>query len=218
MQKLIERYPQPEHLNWADFRGWSAVTEAAANGRLDVLRLLIDKGANADATDENRRNILHVAGLRGHMDIVRFVLNIRPGMLNAIDAFSATPLLLSLDQQRVEVAQILISKGADLTKQDREGYTPAHVATLAGLVDVLRMLRAVDKKVLEAADYRGFTPLLLAAGQGNGEVGFRAREATAVPSGVANHLFVQIKNRLSSTSSAKVLTRLASTGSAAMPS
>jgi ankyrin repeat protein len=173
VQKLIERYPQPEHLNWADFRGWSAVTEAAANGRLDVLRQLIDKGANADAADENRRNILHVASLRGHMDIVRFVLNMKFGMLNAVDAFNATPLMLALDQQRVEVANFLISKGADLTKQDREGYTPAHVATLAGLMDVLKMLRAVDKQVLESADYRGFTPLLLAVGQGNMEVRVR---------------------------------------------
>lgn len=129
--------------------------------------MLIDRGANADASDENRRNILHIACLRGHMDIVRFVLNVRPTMLNTVDAFSATPLLLALDQQRVEVASFLISKGADLTKQDREGYTPAHVATLAGLVDVLRMLRAADRNALEAADYRGFTPLLLAAGQGN---------------------------------------------------
>jgi serine/threonine-protein phosphatase 6 regulatory ankyrin repeat subunit B len=169
-QKLIERYPQIEQLNWADCRGWSSLIEAAANGRLDFVRLLLDKGANLMARDENGRNILHIAALRGHIDVVRFLLNLKKEMIDTVDAFGATPLLVALDQARVDVAGLLIIKGADLKRQDREGLTPAHVATLAGTVEILKVLSRSDKAILEAVDFRGRTPLLIAAGQGNLDV------------------------------------------------
>lgn len=166
-EKLVERYPQAEHLNWADFRGWSALIEAGANGKLDTVRFLLDKGANIMATDENRRNVLHVASLRGHLDVVRFLLNLKKELVNTVDAFGATPLLLALDQARSDVAAHLVSKDADIKCHDREGFTPAHVATLAGTIDTLKLLCTKDKSVLEAKDFRGRTPMLLAAAQGN---------------------------------------------------
>lgn len=47
---------------------------AAAEGAHEVVKLLLEKGANIDKLDENNRNCLDIAISRGHREVVRVLL------------------------------------------------------------------------------------------------------------------------------------------------
>lgn len=181
VKMLLHHYPQDEHLNWADGRGWTALTEACSNGYLPIVNFLIEKGAKADHTDESKRTALHIAALRGHVEVCGALLAVKPELLDATDYFSATAMLLALDQQRIPVLEFLMMRKPDLAKGDKEGYTVAHVAALTGTVSVLRAVAIADRDQLEAVDYRGRTPLLLAAQRGQLEsIKFLASEGVSL--------------------------------------
>ena len=48
--------------------------QAASEGHLEVVRLLVENGANVNARDENGRTPLFRAADEGHLDIVRLLV------------------------------------------------------------------------------------------------------------------------------------------------
>jgi ankyrin repeat protein len=96
--------------------------------------------------------------------------------LDATDYFSATALLLALDQQRLPVVELLMMRKPTLNKADKEGYTLAHVGALTGALPILRTLAVAEHELLDTADHRGRTPLLLAAQRGQIEVGIESEK------------------------------------------
>jgi ankyrin repeat protein len=168
---LLHHYPQTEHVNWADSRGWTALIEACSNGYLQIVNFLLEKGARADHTDETKRSALHIAALRGHVEVCGCLLAVQPSLLDATDYFSATALLLALDQQRLPVVELLMMRKPTLNKADKEGYTLAHVGALTGAIQILRTLAVAEHELLDTADHRGRTPLIRAAQRGQMEVG-----------------------------------------------
>lgn len=174
IKMLIHHYPQPDHVNWADSRGWTALIEACSNGYLPIVNFLLEKGARPELTDETKRTALHIAALRGHVEVCGCLLAVMPALLDATDYFQASALLLALDQQRLPVVELLMMRKPALNKADKEGYTIAHVAALTGAISLLRTLAVADHELLEAMDHRGRTPLLLACQRGQIEVRFES--------------------------------------------
>jgi ankyrin repeat protein len=169
VKTLLSRYPQMEHVDWADGRGWTALMEASSNGCTEVVKFLLEKEARVQLVDESFRNAVHIAALRGHVAVVDQLLSSRPDLINETDALGASALLLSVDQVRLPVSELLIARGAEF-KADKEGFTVGHIAALAGMIDVLDMLNKKDRRLLDQAENRGRTPLLLAASKGNVDV------------------------------------------------
>ena len=61
----------PENINFRDPLGWTALHVAVFLERVDVLRLLIDSGANIFATTRLGHTALHFACFRGLAGVVR---------------------------------------------------------------------------------------------------------------------------------------------------
>jgi len=73
--------------------GWRPLHFAANNGHVDVVRFLLEKGANVNAQDHRGRTPLHLAALDGHVDVVRFLLE-KGANVNAQDHRGRTPLCI----------------------------------------------------------------------------------------------------------------------------
>ena len=114
------------------------------------------------------RTSLHYAALWGFHFIVEFLVIERSQNVRS-RGFSdnVTPLHLASEKGQVEVARMLIERGADEAAQNEYGDIPLHLASRKGEVEVVRMLieRGAD---VAAQNKDGDTPLHLASQ--NGEV------------------------------------------------
>jgi len=76
---------------------------------------------------------------------------------------------MALNQKRTAVAELLITKGADVNAKNKDGITPLHLAAAFGEKDVAEKLLA-RKAEVNARDNDGGTPLHYAVAQGREDV------------------------------------------------
>ncbi|KAJ0424770.1 ankyrin repeat-containing domain protein [Aspergillus carlsbadensis] len=104
----------------ADWRDpYSPLMVAAMNGRAEIVRILLEQGANAYLTDSNGLTALAVAAQRGWIDAVLELLQgqpaVAPPMVNLIDLpdhWNRTPLFHATVTGNFAVAAILLAHGS----------------------------------------------------------------------------------------------------------
>ena len=128
--------------------GTTPLLRAAKAGDVPVVKLLLEKGANAKAATRN--------GVNGIM-IAANVATREEDMTGR----SKT------QREAIETIQMLLAAGVDINASDTQGRTAAHGAALWGLTDVVRFLHKNGAQ-FDVKDKRGFTPLDTALGQAGG--------------------------------------------------
>ncbi|MSR64427.1 MAG: hypothetical protein EXS18_01445 [Verrucomicrobiae bacterium] len=104
--------------------------------------------------------ILSAAGT-GDTVKVAHLLEANPSAVNARDSFSKrTPLHFATEKGHLDVAELLLKKGADINAQDYMGMTPLHWAVDRQQKDVVEFLIA-NKAQLDVTNEKGDTPLQL---------------------------------------------------------
>ena len=110
---------------------------------------------------------LHYAAFCGLHDIAKILATEYPNDVNSQSLDDAsTPLHLTSRQGHVEVARMLVGRGANMSAQDEDGRTPLHWACREGHVDMARMLVERGADVL-AQDKDRWTPLHGASREGH---------------------------------------------------
>ena len=107
-----------------------AATDA---GHVDMVRLLLDRGANVGAKLRNGQTALHAAASRGRADLIALLLD-RGAQVNAPDRTRATPLHHAVQGYSSDVpghVTVLIERGAAVDARDEEGRTPLHHAAMS---------------------------------------------------------------------------------------
>jgi ankyrin repeat protein len=100
---------------------------------------------------------LHAASFKGHLQVVRYLL--QHGVdVNARDSGQETPLLLASFQGRGDVVQCLLDYGANVDLRDQFLNTPLNLAADWRHFDVVRLLLEHNADV-NSQENRGLTPL-----------------------------------------------------------
>ena len=132
----------------------------------EILRLLLDNGADINAGDDMGETGLHK--LMWQYDTPKPLLEafLKAGAnVNIEDKDQQQPLYEVCMQGSDEGCRMLLEHGADVEHADHEGTRAMHAAAANGCYDCEKLL--IEKKVsLIATDKRGRTPLWLAASNG----------------------------------------------------
>ncbi|CAK9051210.1 unnamed protein product [Durusdinium trenchii] len=141
---------------------------AAARGYLEVVRLLLEAGADVNAEDQDGSTALMIAAHNRHLEVVRVLLEAGADK-NAARQDGATALFAAAFSGQLEVVRMLIEAAADKNAATAEGGTALMTAAFHGHFEVAQLLldAGADKN---AAMQDGSTALMFAAGSGHLEV------------------------------------------------
>jgi ankyrin repeat protein len=139
--------------------GKTPLNEAAANGQVKAVRLLLSRGADASLADKSGVTPLDNAARLNYGEIVS-------ALLPAQNAIAADLLTNAVLEGQSDIARLLIEHGADVNARGKSGSTPLGEAALKGRVELARLLLEHGARV-DAVNRFGSTPLHDAALSGN---------------------------------------------------
>ena len=157
-------------INMKDERGLTPLIIGAALGQTEIVKLLLEKGADVNARD-NRIGAMAimVASDKGHVDIIKLLIE-NGADINAKDNNSSTPLMIAAEKGQVKAAKFLIENGADINAGNNLlGAMPIGIASDKGHVDIIKLL-IENGADIGAKDKNGATPLMIAAEKDQPEV------------------------------------------------
>ncbi|CAJ0946817.1 unnamed protein product [Ranitomeya imitator] len=151
-------------VNQPNKHGTPPLLIAAGCGNIQMLELLIKRGAHIDVQDKAGSNALYWASRHGHVETLKF-LHQSKCPLDIKDKSGETALHVAARYGHVEVIQYLCSIGSNPDIQDKEEETPLHCAAWHGYYPVARALCQAGCNV-NIRNREGETPLLTASARG----------------------------------------------------
>uniref|UniRef100_A0A671R2E6 Ankyrin-1-like n=1 Tax=Sinocyclocheilus anshuiensis TaxID=1608454 RepID=A0A671R2E6_9TELE len=167
---------------------------AAQENHLEVVKFLLDNGANQTIPTEDGFTPLAVALQQGHENVVALLINhgtkgkVRLPALHiaarnddtrtaavllqndpnpdVLSKTGFTPLHIAAHYENLNVAQLLLNRGADVNFMPKNGITPLHIASRRGNVIMVRLLLDRGAKI-DAKTKDELTPLHCAARNGH---------------------------------------------------
>ncbi|MFZ1994967.1 MAG: ankyrin repeat domain-containing protein [Solirubrobacteraceae bacterium] len=137
VRRLLARGVDPEgrEIRHPIYRGRSPVQEAALNGHMDIVALLVDAGASweRDAVDE-----LVATAMSGDRPGVQRLLAAGPGLSRRALERCPDQLVRAAEQDSYEAVSVLIELGFDVNARSRTA--PLHEAAMRGNLPMIRLL------------------------------------------------------------------------------
>lgn len=154
IERVRELLDEGADVNGLDIHGHAPLMWAAAYGRLEILRLLIARGADVAPQSPASADALYHAAICGHPDTVAALLEagvdpnqrVRKGPPSG-DQSGHTALLGAVRHRRDEVVRLLLAHGADANAPDEDGHTPWQLAATGRRPAAIReMLKAAGAR------------------------------------------------------------------------
>jgi len=168
--EITRRVARGHAVDVGDAYGRTPLHVAAYGGNRDAMRALVKAGANPNALERDRYDIVTIAAVANDLPTLQVALEIGGKAGNVTSRYDGTALIAASHLGHVEVVRELIRAGAPLDHVNNLGWTaliesivlgdggPQHTATLKALVDAGANVNLPDRS--------GATPLALARGRG----------------------------------------------------
>jgi ankyrin repeat protein len=154
----------PSSVNVRDKRGFTPLSMAAQKGNLDVVKLLVEKGAAVDAKANYVGSPASVSEFYADPQIVKLLTVKAP-----IEATGATPLYIAAKEGHVAVMTVLLDKGAAIDAKADDAGTPLTISALNGHAGAVELL--LDRgAAVEGFSKGGATALVLAGQSGHASI------------------------------------------------
>jgi ankyrin repeat protein len=148
--------------------GNTMLFRASKEGNLEIVRLLVEGGADMDKADYDGRTPLYVACKYGHIKIVQLLLDAGAD-IDKEGWRVGTPLWIASEKGDLKIVKLLIEKGANLDIEGNLG-TPLYIASLVGLLGVVRLLVDAGADIDKGVWAGKKTPLWIASKEGRHKI------------------------------------------------
>ena len=150
--------------------------KAVEQNRIEMVKWLIENGAEVNAKNTDHRTPLHHASNSGLFEVVQYLIE-NGANVNAKDKDDLTPLhdaSLNPTNKSTKILKYLLENGAQIDAKTKSGWTPLHYATAYGQLDIVQYLIAEGCQI-EVKTTSGQIPLHFSV-------------VCNVPAGVIRHL------------------------------
>lgn len=144
-----------------DNTDFSLLHLAAREGHLEIVRELIQLGADNNAIGVDRSTPLLLAAEKGHLVLVKYLINDLRSDMEAANKAGACAVHVAAMHGHVQVLEQLHKAGADIQMKDQENCRPIHLAVQGGHLRVVKFLLGLGV-IPNTVDGRKLTPLHLA--------------------------------------------------------
>ena len=117
----------------------TALSHRVCKGYWEVVKCLIEHGADVNAADKDGRTALLDASERGHFEVVKYLIE-RGADVNAADEYGYTALLDASEKGHFEVVKYLIEGGVDVNVTSVDGSTAVWFACWRGHFEIVKFL------------------------------------------------------------------------------
>ena len=122
--------------------GFTALDMALSSAHyIDMVRLLIERGANVNTASSQGITPLDEAAMRGQKDAIELLVA-KGADLNARDVKRNTPLLWALMMGRTDAAVALIEAGSDVNVRSGQGSTPLMIVKRGDNMKLEKLLQS----------------------------------------------------------------------------
>jgi len=165
LELAIQLIKDGADVNGIDETGQSPLHHACYLGYLEIIKLLLDNGANVNKTvPKLALTPIHGATMNGNRSIVALLVD-RGADINARDSEGATPIFAACWIGAIDTVKYLISKGARFDVKTNYGTTPFHNACQSNNLELVDFLIKNGSSVNNQAQ-NGATPLHMAVARG----------------------------------------------------
>jgi ankyrin repeat protein len=117
---------------------WTALHWASWGKNIELVELLLDKGADPNSKNENGDTPLHKACFENALEISKLLIE-RGADVDAKDVIGLTPLHWAvLHHNHIEIAKLLLDRGADVEAENEDGETPLDWAKYDEIKTILK--------------------------------------------------------------------------------
>jgi ankyrin repeat protein len=137
---------------------------ARESGKDEMARVLIEHGANINATDSFGTSSINLAAWRGFSGIVNLLLDQQAEI--PLTGMESQRLVICAAERGLErLMHLLITRGVDLAIRTERGGNLLHAAAMGGSAEIVRLLLSRGLQV-DSADVYGWQPLHYAVSKG----------------------------------------------------
>jgi ankyrin repeat protein len=137
---------------------------AVRNDDTQKVERFIERGMDVNTADNNGTTLLMYAARNGNVELLEYLLKIKPNLLIK-NRYGETSIMLAALQGHLDCVKTLAKAGAAINPGG-EGWTPLSYAAFAGQADIAAYLIEQGALVNERAP-NSMTPLMLAARNGH---------------------------------------------------
>ncbi|XP_059747424.1 ankyrin repeat and SOCS box protein 3 isoform X3 [Bos taurus] len=168
LRMLIRADSSENYIKTKTFEGFCALHLAASQGHWKIIQILLEAGADPNATTLEETTPLFLAVENGQIDVLRLLLRYGANVNGSHSMCGWNALHQASFQGNAEIIKLLLKKGANKECQDDFGITPLFVAAQYGKLESLSILISSGADVnCQALDKA--TPLFIAAQEGHTE-------------------------------------------------
>ncbi|HBL98999.1 TPA: hypothetical protein DDZ86_05150 [Candidatus Dependentiae bacterium] len=157
VKDFLKNNREKEIINAQNSYGKTPLYQACSKNYKDIVKLLLENGANPNIPNKDKETPLYWACAKGYLEIVKLLLE-KGANPNIANKDKETPLYLTCSNNFIEITRLLLENGAKVNILNKNGWTSLYWACCNYKLDIVKLLLEKDADV-NIANKNRETPL-----------------------------------------------------------